>query len=104
MGTVPEIFNGIFTNIKKFPMYSRAGNIEKGTIKTVHTSDRITCGCVEKLYHNVVLPNGDVVLCCMDYAGKHKLGNLFKQIYNNIIPVNQTPFELCRKCENGKVV
>ena len=36
-----------------------------------------TCGCVEKLYHNVLLPNGDVSLCCMDYNLDEILGNLF---------------------------
>ena len=25
---------------------------------------------------NFLMPNGDVVLCCQDYACRHKLGNL----------------------------
>jgi hypothetical protein len=28
-----------------------------------------------------MLPNGDVVLCCMDYSRRHVLGNLFRQGY-----------------------
>lgn len=31
-----------------------------------------------------VLPNGDVVLCCMDYGLKHKLGNLFTDSYEDL--------------------
>lgn len=29
-----------------------------------------------RMYSNVLLPNGDVYLCCMDYSLKHKIGNL----------------------------
>ena len=31
-----------------------------------------------------MLPNGDVVLCCMSYSLKHKLGNLLEQEYYDI--------------------
>ena len=37
-----------------------------------------------KLNHSVLLPNGDVVLCCMDYSIKHKVGNLLEQEYCEI--------------------
>jgi hypothetical protein len=32
----------------------------------------------------VVLPNGDVALCCMDYGLKHKLGNLLTDSYDDL--------------------
>ena len=34
---------------------------------------------------NVVLPNGQVTLCCMDYSLKHVLGNLLHQSYDEIL-------------------
>lgn len=60
-----------------------------------------TCGCVEKLYHNVMLPNGDVSLCCMDYGLEYILGNLFEQEYAEIMPPDQACFTMCQRCENG---
>jgi hypothetical protein len=66
-----------------------------------HGEKQMTCGCLEKMYHNVMLPNGDVSLCCMDYGLKHILGNLYEQDYEEIIPENNQCFELCRLCENA---
>jgi len=58
----------------------------------------------------VMLPNCDVVLCCMDFGLKHKLGNLLDQSYLDI--VNSPNFQkirsnrfhwdgdcLCRECD-----
>ena len=59
----------------------------------------------------VMLPNGDVTLCCMDYALKHTLGNLKTMHYNQIInskamkKIEQSmlgkndDYLLCRDCE-----
>lgn len=59
----------------------------------------------------VMLPNGDVVLCCMDYALRHPLGNLKIQHYNSIINSRamrtieasmlgkNDEYLLCRDCE-----
>jgi hypothetical protein len=65
------------------------------------SSDPLTCGCVEDLYHNVMLPNGDVSLCCMDYSLEYILGNLYTQDYDDIVPVPNTTYDMCRRCENG---
>lgn len=59
---------------------------------------------------NVVLPNGDLYLCCSDWGLKHKLGNLKEFGYysleieaarNNIkkLAEQQDSDLLCRKCE-----
>ena len=66
-----------------------------------HGEEAKTCGCLEKLYHNVVLPNGDVSLCCMDYGLKHIIGNIFEQSYDEVVPKNNSCFNLCKFCENG---
>ena len=101
-------------------MWSRAGNLKgeaqmKPELRRVagRVSDagkynskefenvELTCGCIEDLYHNILLPNGDVSLCCMDYGLKHITGNLYEQSYNDSIPDNNESFDLCRTCENA---
>lgn len=65
------------------------------------SKDPRTCGCIEDLYHNVMLPNGDVSLCCMDYSLDYILGNLYTQDYDDIVPAPNTTYDMCRRCENG---
>lgn len=65
------------------------------------SEDPRTCGCVEDLYHNVLLPNGAVSLCCMDYSLEYIIGNLNTQEYDDIVPVPNTTYDMCRRCENG---
>lgn len=87
---------------------SRAGNVNEKDIMR----GKFECFWVGKEFnHNVVLPNGDVYLCCMDYGLKHKLGNLFTTKYENLD--RQTIIDLsdmedsdiiCRKCEMFKKI
>jgi hypothetical protein len=51
--------------------------------------------------HNVMLPNGDVYRCCMDYGLEYKLGNLFTGTYESLN--RDFDDDLCRKCEWGEV-
>ena len=61
--------------------HSRAGNIKwkETTVKTGVVK------CIRKRRHPVLLPNGDLVICCMDYGLKHIIGSLLthsiEQIY-----------------------
>jgi radical SAM protein with 4Fe4S-binding SPASM domain len=75
---------------KNWRGHSRAGNLNAETVVTLgaqptsrHTG-AVTCGYTPFFDQNVLLPNGDVVLCCMDYSLKHKLGNLFEQDYEDL--------------------
>jgi hypothetical protein len=46
---------------------------------------KVMCGNSGRLLNdNVLLPNGDVVLCCQDYGLKHKLGNLIEMSYEDL--------------------
>jgi hypothetical protein len=94
--------------------WNRAGNligeaIMKDELKSlsdkykgVHRAEEPkTCGCIEDLYHNVLLPNGDVSLCCMDYGLDNIIGNLFESSYDDVVPEPKKCFEICRSCENG---
>jgi hypothetical protein len=114
MGTVHESVKHIFPEVSPMELWARADNLVKEEIfrpeisnirskyhRIFHEDVPMTCNADEELYHNVLLPNGDVVLCCMDYNLDHILGNLFTQEYNDILPEYKTPFKLCRFCENG---
>lgn len=41
--------------------------------------------CLGGKTHIGILVNGDVVMCCLDYQGKTKLGNIYEESLNNII-------------------
>ena len=114
MGTVHDTVSHIFPQLKPSVMWSRAGNLLgeailkpelmnlKDSFKTIyHGEDPMTCNCDERLYHNVMLPNGDVSLCCMDYGLENILGNIFTQSYEEILPEPYHTFRICTFCENG---
>ena len=42
------------------------------------------CSRSFELNQNILLPNGDVLLCCMDWGLQHILGNLLNQSYEDI--------------------
>jgi hypothetical protein len=114
MGSVHEKIKHVFDGIQPSEMWSRAGNLRHESIlkpellnlkdkyKTIYHGDKeMTCNCYERLYHNILLPNGDVSLCCMDYGLDHILGNLFTQEYDDILPAPFSTFDLCKFCENA---
>ena len=78
-------------NTQKWYFHTRANNlaienIKKQSINVPPRYEYIVECTRQKEYHaNVLLPNGDVILCCMDYALKHKLGNLLEQSYQEIL-------------------
>jgi hypothetical protein len=75
----------------KFDIYTvlhdRAGNL--GSSSLIHKENkfgRLSCTqCGQEYNRNILLPDGTVVLCCMDYGLKHVLGNLTEQTYEEII-------------------
>lgn len=116
MGTLPsEVRRLLKKRIAKTSMLSRAGNIKGKTNVPAPTKLKgpIRCrSCSDLLNHNVLLPNGDVLLCCMDYGMKHILGNLLSVNYASLFEndeyqklqkgLNDDSFDiLCRYCENA---
>lgn len=84
---------------------SRAGNV----YETITKNGTIYCN-ENRYYKNVLLPNGDLYLCCCDWSLKHKIGNLKdfhydSSVFNNeresIINLCKSEKNevLCRKCE-----
>lgn len=94
--------------LRKEDRWSRAGNLFDREAR----SGRFECGWTGRDFsRNVVLPNGDVCVCCMDYGLKHKLGNMYKTHYNDLnrkqivdLTTEEYSDVICRKCEMFKKV
>lgn len=90
-----------FTESTVKDVWSRAGNLFD------RTEQLGKFRCETNIFdHNVVLPNGNVYLCCMDYGLKHCLGNIFETNFDDLDRqtirdlANQEQSEIiCRKCE-----
>lgn len=99
-------------------MLDRAGNLKDENLysrQTLH--GKISCSlCGQKLNHNILLPDGTLLLCCMDYGMQHVLGNLREQSYEEImeqeemrriragIEGDEKIAVLCRKCSCANTV
>lgn len=114
MGPVHKCAQHLFPDAVVGEMWARAGNLVREAImkpelmnlkdryRSVYHGDQpMTCNCYERLYHNVLLPNGDISLCCMDYGLDYILGNLYEQEYDHILPEPYSTFDICQSCENG---
>jgi radical SAM protein with 4Fe4S-binding SPASM domain len=94
-------------------VHSRAGNVDSAVKPApAPLSGRIRCS-KNRTTKNVLLPNGDVTLCCMDYGLRHVLGNLIKDDYEALHWSDEyrkvlSSFasndidSLCRRCEWAK--
>ena len=84
---------------------------------TPHNEFSLTCASTPFYDRNVLLPDGSVVLCCMDYNLTHVLGNLLTQTYDEIfqskplldlIALNEAPefnkCSICKSCENVRKI
>ena len=67
-------------------MSDRAGNLDNEDKRLVskHSSGKIRCSRSRRLNHNVLLPDGSLVLCCNDFGMDYVLGNLNKDTYEDI--------------------
>lgn len=89
-GSVPEIIQEHLKNrVRIFVSLSdRAGNLDTSDDKIFRSKDvtgRLRCELSETINHNILLPDGRVVLCPQDYGMKHVLGNLLEQSYENVM-------------------
>ncbi len=88
----------------------RAGSLRDANLPHYQVEGRITCRTARRrLNRNVLLPDGIVILCCMDYGCQHVLGNLLTQSYQSVITGveirsvlagldDPTLSVLCRRC------
>ena len=70
-----ELVNTVRINI-----HSRAGNT---SINPSYLKGAVDCR-EQRYYCNVVLPNGDVHVCCMDFSLEYKIGNLLESSLESI--------------------
>jgi len=86
--------------IKRRGIHSRAGNVEFKDISRL--PKKFKC---DRIWDNVLLPNGDLQLCCVDYGLEVTIGNLLESTYFEVHSTDRfkkilgegTP--LCAKCE-----
>lgn len=103
-------------NIQYHPTGKRADNLKENTIAEVSSYRcyperfRGVIGCRRSLRNNVLLPSGDVSLCCTDFGLKHMLGNLLEMDYDDLFQSEEfqkieeglnddSKDILCRYCE-----
>ena len=94
-------------------LMNRAGNLDYEGLQTYCHKGRIICdNAADGRYDGFVpsiLPNGTVLLCCMDYGMDHILGNLLQQDWKEIVTGDEylrvekgmdddSLDILCRKC------
>lgn len=94
-------------------MHDRAGNVECRPHMSLDVDKKLYCITSGDLMdHNVLLPNGDVLMCCMDYGMTGVFGNLFEQSYEEVISsdaarnMRATLSEgesICRHCSNARI-
>jgi len=110
----PDVTDIIPTNVQiRKKMHDRAGNVNDPSLQHYQHKDIIICKNSKfSLNHNVLLPNGTVLLCCMDYGMKHILGNLLEQSWEELHMskkwrlLRKSFFDssidtLCRSCTNA---
>ena len=71
------------TPLERWPLTSRAGNVRRDILPKRRKRTGPLAPC-PRLEQNVLLPNGDVHLCCMDWKLEHRLGNLLEEPYSDL--------------------
>jgi len=91
MGQVhPKIKKILKTDVFPTRMISRSGNVKKVEVEVKRKLGPLSCGRAtgmnwdDKIDANVLLPNGDVAICCHDYGLQNVFGNLIELDYNGL--------------------
>jgi hypothetical protein len=91
--------------------HTRAGNVKEEKFR-IFGPIECRVGDGQALNNNIVLPDGDVYICCMSYNLQHKLGNLIVDDWNRIhsgyryqrivdLMNSENSNLLCRTCHEG---
>ena len=122
-GLVAPELQSIVGRLAGWQGHTRADSLNLEQIKgqsislTPRNEFALTCRSTPFYDRNVLLPDGSVVLCCMDYDLKHIIGNLLTQTYEDIfqskplldlIAMNEKPefdkCSICKSCENVRKI
>lgn len=92
-------------------MHDRAGNVECRPHISIDPGRNLWCMTSGKdMNHNVLLPDGTVITCCMDYGMSGIFGNLFEQEYDEVLHSPEAERmratldrgeSICRHCANA---
>lgn len=95
-------------------MHDRAGNVEVRPHINIEPDRMLYCiTSGRNMDHNVLLPDGTVITCCMDYGMTGVFGNLFSQTYDEVLNskeawrMRRTLDEgesICRHCANARLI
>lgn len=110
-GTLHPALEAVVGEVPYVPARQRAGNARL-TDAPAPVTKKGHIRCTRGLNHNVLLPNGDVALCCVDYGLRHVLGNLVEDDYEALFKGpgfasvrrglrRSSPPSLCRVCEHA---
>lgn len=100
------------SRVRRFPSLSRASNVNPTVTEPIARRSG-TIGCVasnDRFDRNVMMPDGTVYLCCMDWSLQHRLGDLKEQSYQELFQsetyrsivrgmTDPSVESLCRYCE-----
>lgn len=94
-------------------MHDRAGNVECREHRTIPVDMPMYCMTSGiAMNHNVLLPDGTVIMCCMDYGMTGVFGNLFEQSYEEVLNSPEAikmrgtldgGESICRHCANAVI-
>lgn len=66
-------------------LHNRGGNISENFVAKRYVEEFVQCLYTrDKLNHNVLLPNGFITLCCMDFGLENILGNLTEKTWREL--------------------
>lgn len=95
-------------------MHDRAGNVEGRPHKDIADCWRLACATSGRaMDHNVLLPDGTVITCCMDYGMTGIFGNLYEQTYDEVLHSAEAERmratldkgeSICRHCANAFLI
>lgn len=109
-GVLPWI-NWYNKNLITF-MHDRAGNVSCRPHISINPGQSMHCVTSGKnMDHNVLLPNGEVLMCCMDYGMTGVFGDLFMEEYKDVLNSDtackmrktlECGESICRHCANAR--
>lgn len=112
-GEVPEHIKNILGKDTRIyvVLNDRAGNLKDDTLYCQkNIVGRIRCELASDINHNVLLPDGRVLICSNDWGMKHVLGNLLLESYEELMSGEEAQrvrddmnsvsgkYSLCRNC------
>ena len=120
-----NIIKNIDKDLKKWKIILRGNNIDKANIPSniefqqqfipsINDSTPVICSRIlndtraispTKLKNSIILPDGTVLLCCMDYGLEHILGNIYTQSFEDIMrSSSMIEIENSMLCKNNRKI